>query len=139
MPTEGRADNGIGLTSVDWPQQAEMGFRLTSPPVGFPAIDRAAAEATALDQFPFATIVEAALVEMVGSHDRPPIRCVCWAVSLAPTPGRDFAPASGPHGMGPKPPTVFGFMVVFIDASTGKYIEAAEHSDFAMGDGTGST
>jgi hypothetical protein len=71
---------------------------------------------------PGSTVRETVLADFSDTHRVPAISTLAWAVSLTPPPGFRVPSAGPPPGHpGMKP----SYLVVFIDAKTGAFIQAA--------------
>jgi hypothetical protein len=108
------------LSSVSATALAQAGIQLQTP-TSSALISQAAAQQTALQAFPGSTLREIALADFSDTNHAPALNALAWAVSLTPPPG------SGPPSVGPPPGHKgmrLAYLVVFIDASTGTFIEA---------------
>ena len=102
------------LSSVSTADLANAGIQLGAPTASA-TVSQAAAQQTALQQFPGSTVREAVLADFSNTDHVPAINTLAWAVSLTVPPG--LTP-QGPVG----PTAKFTYLVVFIDATTGQFI-----------------
>ena len=107
------------LSSVSSATLAAAGIRL-QPPTGSAVVSQEAAQQIAVLSIPGSAIREAVLADFSDTHHVPAINTLAWAVSLTVPFG---APSAGPPP-GHRP-MKFSYRVVFIDAKTGAFIEAA--------------
>lgn len=97
-----------------------------------PAVGQPAAEAVAL-QGPVigANVLKSTLAQTVFTN-QDNRRCLCWVVSLMP-PGGDILPKGGYFPNDPATyqahHAVFKYYLVFVDATTGKFVVATNRSD----------
>jgi hypothetical protein len=107
------------LKSVSATFVSQAGIQLRAP-TGSAAVIQHAAQQTALQEFPGSTVRETVLTNFSDTHHVPAISTLAWAVSL--TVPSDFPAPSGPaparSHMKPS------YLVVFINATTGTFIEA---------------
>lgn len=117
------------LSTVSATVLAQAGIQLQEP-TSTAAISQSAAEQAALQQMPGSTVREAVLTDFSDAHAVPSISTLAWAISLTPPPGFR-APSQGPA---PGPATgnpalnPASYMVIFIDAKTGAFIEGTAGS-----------
>ncbi len=116
------------LKTVSATALAQAGIRL-QPPTSSAVVSQAAAQQAALRASPAgpaSAVREAVLADFSDTNHVPPIHALAWAVSLTIPPGFR-APSAGPPPGDPalKAPS---YLVVFIDASTGAFIEGTAGS-----------
>jgi hypothetical protein len=111
------------LKTVSATALAQAGIRL-QPPAGAAVVSQAAAQQAALRASPAgpaSAVREAVLADFDDMNRVPPIHALAWAVSLTIPPGfraSSSGPPSGDRALRPA-----SYLVVFIDASTGAFIE----------------
>lgn len=109
------------LNSVSAATLAEAGIQLRAPTTSA-VISQAAAQQTALLAFPgTSTVRETVLADLSDTHHVPAINALVWAVSLTVPSGYRPASAGPPPG---HPGMKVSYLVVFIDAMTGKFVMA---------------
>ena len=111
------------LKTVSATALAQAGIRL-QPPASSAVVSQAAAQQAALRASPAgpaSAVREAVLADFDDMNHVPPIHALAWAVSLTIPPGF-HAPSSGPPS-GDRALRPASYLVVFIDASTGAFIE----------------
>ena len=98
---------------------ANVGIELKAP-ANSAAVSKAVAEQAALRQIPGSAVRETVLADFSNTHSVPAIKTLAWVVSLSFPSG--FPGSSGPAGRRSRPK--LSYMVVFIDAGTGAFIQA---------------
>ncbi len=86
-------------------------------------VSQAAAQRAALRAMPGSTVRETVLADFSDTHHVPAISTLAWAISLTDSSG------FRPHSAGPARGRVVikpSYLVVFIDAGTGKFIMATK-------------
>lgn len=119
-------DRALGSEIVN--DLAQAGIRLRAP-TSSAAVSKSAAQRTALLSFPGITAVrQAVLADFSDTHRVPVIDTLAWVVSFAIPPGYSVG-STGPVGNPAQKTT--SYLVVFIDAKTGAFIQAAAggHTD----------
>ncbi len=91
-----------------------------SPPLGDPTVSRTAAATVATAAFPGAAVREEVLARVRNTHLSPPLDDSCWVVSIMPAGGIWSPSAGGPGGKRMRGT----YFLVFVDASTGRFIYA---------------
>jgi hypothetical protein len=110
------------LKTVSATALAQAGIRLR-PPTSSAVVSRAAAQQAALRASPAgptSAVREAVLADFSDTNHVPPIHALAWVFSLTIPPGFR-APSAGPPGN--PPPKAPSYLVVFIDAGTGAFVE----------------
>lgn len=109
---------------------AGQGITLADPgALTFAPIDQLAAVQTASRYFPASSVLHSAVVHFHFSRSQPPLDCVCWALSVYP-PGGMVLSQGGPiitsSGLAPRPSPLqpVKYVMVFVDASNGKFVFA---------------
>jgi hypothetical protein len=115
------------LNSVSAATLAEAGIQLRAPTTSA-VISQAAAQQTALQAFPgTSTVRETVLADFSDTDHVPAINALAWAISLTVPSGYKPASAGPPPG---HPGMRVSYLVVFIDATTGKFIMATSGGQF---------
>lgn len=114
------------LAGVSPAELAQSGIRLQAP-TGRATVSKSAAQRTALRTFPGITAVRnAVLADFANTHRVPPVHALSWAFSLAIPPGYRVAANGGaPPG---NRTAKLSYLVVFINAKTGAFIQAMQQA-----------
>lgn len=117
------------LAGVSPAELARAGIRLQAP-TGRATVSKSAAQRAALRSFPGITAVRnAVLADFANTHRVPPAHALAWAFSLAIPPGYRAAPNGGaPTDNGT---AKISYLVVFINAKTGAFIQAMRQAERA--------
>jgi hypothetical protein len=108
------------LNSASATDLAQAGIQLKGP-TSSAAVSQAVAQQTALQEFPGSTVREAVLANFSNTHHVPEINTLAWAISLTSPSGIDPASVGPPPG---HPGLKLSYLVVFIDAATGEFIQS---------------
>lgn len=109
------------MRTVAIKQLARHGVTLKEPEAGVAVrISLEEAEEAASAHFGGAKVRETALEWAMTSHRFPPIRCLCYAVSLEP--GSLVGSEGGPGA----PHMKASYLVAFVDANTGEFVFAID-------------
>lgn len=111
---------GPTLSSASGADLMQDGIQLQNP-TSTATVSQAAAQQTALQAFLGSSVRDTALANFSDTHHVPAINALAWAVSLT------FPSGINPTSEGPPPghPGLkLSYLVVFIDATTGAFIEA---------------
>lgn len=109
------------LNSASAADLAQDGIQLLNP-TSTATVSQAAAQQTAMQAFLGSSVRETVLANFSDTHHVPAINALAWAVSLS------FPSGINPTSEGPPPghPGLkMSYLVVYIDATTGAFIEAA--------------
>lgn len=131
----GQSESSPELSTVTSKQLAEAGITLGSPAQAKGAgaiITPSQARDDAVRAYPGATVREAVEAELNDDHTHPAVHTLAYAVSIVP-PGGIRAPSAGPagasgHGPGSSSVVAGSYLIVFVDAHTGSFIEALSGS-----------
>jgi len=111
------------MATVSAKSLASRGIALVLPQ-GAARISRARADAAALRQFE-GTVRETVLATVVSPNGPVLDGCLCWVVSIRPANPKSFIG----HGESQKP--IVEYLLVFVDARTGRFVYGAEANSVA--------
>lgn len=130
----GQSESSPQLSTVTAKQLAEAGITLGVPAQATGAgaiISPSQARNDAVSAYPGATVRETVEAELNDVHIRPAVHTIAYAVSIVP-PGGIRAPSAGPADAsgrsGPSNVVAGSYLIVFVNAHTGSFIEALSGS-----------